>query len=919
MEQESRPEAAGQEASELLTARPAADPGRPGPGPALSTPDPKDLVPLLRDALGARADASRWRVAEGEPWCMVSPSGAREVLQGWKLHVSATMGTAGAVLQRCLPVLLDAERPFKFAITLHHVYALNSGHAPRYGAGKFLTCYPGDDEQAVELAEALHLATTGLSGPVILSDRPYRPGSIVHYRYGSFANRRVLTNDGLYRHIISSPAGEPVPDLREPRYTPPEWARCPFPAAEPAPAPSSGDRRILLGDRFAVREAIRHANKGGLYRAQDLRTGKPVVIKEARPHTVVGSDGTCAQDMLRAEARALEALAPLGVTPEVVEFFEQSGHLYLAMRDLQGPPLRRWVTDRFRQHGPRGYLPAALRLAERLVDKLQAVHETGLVLRDFTPNNVIVVDDEPWLIDFELSVRAGDTTGRLSAGTPGYAAPEQLRGSEPDQSADRFSLGATLAYVLTGADPRLPEDEPAGRPLRERLSVWLPTVTATELPASVTALITGLMDDEPANRPAPSHARTVLAAAPGLGHRSSSVEPFDGDEWQEAVDGIVDHLLATMNPDDDDALWPVPRPVNDPCNVQHGAAGVLGALTSYYRLRGGGRVAEAIGTAAEWIRRRMRQDGFRPPGLYFGRAGIAWALHDAAAALRDHPAADDAVGLAKELPTSWLSPDITHGMAGIGLTYLHFWQVTGDAEFAHRVRQCAEALLRSMRHDSDGPFWQVPEDADSIFAGQRFHGFAHGTAGVGYFLLAAGELGGAACETTAEQLARPLLQHAVVDEAGARWHSGLDTAEPLLPHWCNGSSGVGTFLVRLARLTGDTRARGMAEKAASATVEHSRTGAVGQCHGLTGNAEFVLDMADFLEEPAYVATAHRMAHAVFGRRVYRDGRTVFTDPEGHVSAEWADGVSGVLAFLLRLRYGGPRRWMADAGGWTGQR
>ena len=913
MKQESRPHAA--EANWLVTEEstsatpfPEQEAGR------RSTPD-DGLAPLLRHALGA--DAAQWQVHEDEFWCRAVPRNAAMARQGWKLHLAATVTTARSVLQRSLPVLLQARVPFKFAGTMANVYALNSGHAPRSGAGKFLTVYPRNDEESAALAESLHLATTGLSGPAILSDRPYKPGSLVHYRYGSFVDQRVLTNDGLYRDIIRGPSGEEVTDRREARYTPPDWARSPF--GETGSVPRQRQQRVLLDNRFAVRDAIRHANKGGLYRARDVRTGEDVVIKEARPHAAVGPDGTDAQDMLRAEASALEALAPLGICPRAVSLFEQGGHLFLAVEQLTGTPLRRWVFDSVRKHGTRGHLPAGLRMAEKLAAKLEDVHGAGLVLRDFNPNNVMVVDGRPWLLDFELSVPVEQPVGRLSVGTPGYAAPEQLRGSAPELPADRFSLGATILFVLTAADPMLPGDEPTGRTLRDRLALWLPTVSAVGLPDAVSALITDLMDDEPGRRPTPARARSVLARRPDRDSRHAVAEPFAGTQWQEAVDGIVGHLLATMTPEDQNSLWPVPKAVNDPCNLQHGAAGPLAALARYHRLRGGDRVGAALATAADWMRQRIERDAFRPPGLHFGRAGIAWALHDAAEALGDHEAADHAVRLAKELPTNWLSPDITHGTAGIGLTALHFWRVTGDPEFAKRARLCADALQRSALEDADGPYWQTPDDADSAFAGHRFHGFAHGTAGIAYFLLAAAELGGTPYLNAAERAARPLLRHAVVDASGARWRSGPDPASPVLPHWCNGSSGVGTFLLRLADATGDATARELAVQAAAAAVDHTWPGPVGQCHGLAGNAEFLLDMADHLDEPAYVATAHRIAHAIFARRVYRNGRAVFPDPDGGVSAEWADGIAGVLAFLLRLRYGGPRRWMADADTRAGRR
>jgi hypothetical protein len=71
---------------------------------------------------------------------------------------------------------------------------------------------------------------------------------------------------------------------------------------------------VLLNSRFVVREAIRHANKGGIYRARDIRDGTEVVTKEARPYVTVTRGGTEAQDALGVEAKMLDLLAPLGIS-----------------------------------------------------------------------------------------------------------------------------------------------------------------------------------------------------------------------------------------------------------------------------------------------------------------------------------------------------------------------------------------------------------------------------------------------------------------------------------------------------------------------------------------------------------------------------------------------------------------------------
>lgn len=278
-----------------------------------------ELASLLREALQSADTEARWMTDTDEMWCRAVPTSAAPRLQGWKLHVSATVASATAVLAKSLDVLVREESAFKFARSLDQVSALNSRATPRGSSGKFITVYPRSDADATRIARELHAATAALTGPRILSDQAYAPDSLVHYRYGAFAGRQRLSDIGLLVWYIEDPDGNPVEDERTGRYAPPSWAVSPFPAPVPVPLPApsrTASGPVLLGGRFAVREAIRQTNKGGVYRGTEVATGAPVVIKETRPHVEADATGRDVRDWLRAEARALEKLTGTGLAPE---------------------------------------------------------------------------------------------------------------------------------------------------------------------------------------------------------------------------------------------------------------------------------------------------------------------------------------------------------------------------------------------------------------------------------------------------------------------------------------------------------------------------------------------------------------------------------------------------------------------------
>ncbi|MFD0890204.1 hypothetical protein ACFQ08_37145, partial [Streptosporangium algeriense] len=335
---------------------------------------------------------------------------------------------APVTLARVADVLARHRCAFKFAATIEELAILLSREQNRGSVGKFITVYPPDDDAAVRIAEDLDRVTRGLPGPPILSDRPLRAGSLVHYRYGVFSARSLLGNDGSYESRLTAPDGTRTPDTRNAWYSPPEWAACPFPSGT-ASARTSAPEAVLLADRFVVRKALRHGSKGGVFLAEDRAEGGQVVIKQARPYLGAMLDGTDGRDLLRHEARMLDLFGPTGITARKVALFETGGNVFLAQEYLTGTSLSAWVAANRPPHPDERWHDRAMGVARRLTDLVASVHRHGYVLRDLTPGNVMVLDDDDCrLIDLEMAAVPGEEVGR--AYTLGYAPPEQVKGPQ---------------------------------------------------------------------------------------------------------------------------------------------------------------------------------------------------------------------------------------------------------------------------------------------------------------------------------------------------------------------------------------------------------------------------------------------------------------------------------------------------------
>ncbi len=914
--------------------------GRPAAGPVerlrVSPEQPsgsRDLTAVLRGVVAEWA-AGGWTVRVDDVWAHAHGP-APMPTQGWKLHVSATVLSAERTLRVCAAVLLEAGCSFKVARDLMHVEMLTDPHCPRESSGKVLTAYPGNDALAVILAHRLDAASRDGEGPRILSDRPLRPGSRVHYRYGAFTGVSLVNHDGEVTSAIVAPDSTLVVDRREAGLVAPAWAIDPFASADTgasaAPTTSAGQGapaglggpvakvapgRVLLGGRYAVREAIRHANRGGVFRATDVVTGRDVVVKQARAYVGTDRRGRDVRDRLRNEARVLELLADTGVVPELWGLFEQDGDLFIAEQDLGGSSLRSWVSAGMADGVMCRPTDETRRMLHGLALVVARAHEAGVVLRDLGPNNVVVTDDgRPVLVDLELAALVDDQEDAgIRGGTPAYSPTEQFDGCAPHPSADSYAFGATVLYAFTGEDPVLTA---AGA---STVVDWVNRgLHPHVLPDPAAVLAVAMCATEPAAR------ATVMDAVEALGRSwpaTSTLTPdrvvsltlenlrsLEEAEADAAIAALVTRLLVDVRPERRQVAGrSVFGETTLAANVQHGAAGVLGVLVQAWRAVGGDDLLDRVDAVASWLERAVEgrsSDG--PVGLYFGWSGPCWALADAGRALGDERMVERAVVHALGLRTDWPGPDVTHGIAGLGLTLAHLWQVTGDERLLTAVDGLARRLVAEAEGNGSDVRWRTPRTVASAFAGKSFYGYAHGTAGIATFLDHAHVLTHRdEFRAVAETAAGTLRRAAIHADGVVSWGSGPDEPGPGLPHWCNGSSGVATFLVR-HREPSD---QGLVHRASQAVMAAKWHSGVAYCHGLPGNADLLLDLADTLEGP-YRPWAGDLLSVMWDRRSTDGGGVGLTDDWGRITPDFNVGYGGGLSALLRLRHGGPRLWLPE--------
>jgi serine/threonine protein kinase len=96
-------------------------------------------------------------------------------------------------------------------------------------------------------------------------------------------------------------------------------------------------------------------------------------------------------------------------------------------------------------------------IMKKLLETLVYLNENRIVHRDIKPENILLKSEEDdtdfFLADFGLATFVGNPTLQLKCGSPGYVAPEILKGDMYGQAVDVFSCGVLLYILLSGRTP----------------------------------------------------------------------------------------------------------------------------------------------------------------------------------------------------------------------------------------------------------------------------------------------------------------------------------------------------------------------------------------------------------------------------------------------------------------------------------
>ncbi|WP_328328978.1 MULTISPECIES: serine/threonine-protein kinase [unclassified Streptomyces] len=260
----------------------------------------------------------------------------------------------------------------------------------------------------------------------------------------------------------------------------------------------------VFAGRYELVDPIGRGGVGAVWRAWDHRRRRYVaakVLQQSDAHTLLR--------FVREQALRIDhphVLAP-------ASWAADDDQVLFTMELVSGGSLVQVIGD----YGP---LPPRFvcTLLDQLLAGLAAVHAEGVVHRDIKPANILMEATGAGrphlrLSDFGISMRKGEprlTENNYVVGTPGYFAPEQMLGAEPDFTADLFAVGLVALYLLQGA-------RPDSRALVEYFAAHGTPGAPQGIPEPLWQVLAGLLQPDPQARFRTANgARKALATAAEL-------------------------------------------------------------------------------------------------------------------------------------------------------------------------------------------------------------------------------------------------------------------------------------------------------------------------------------------------------------------------------------------------------------------
>jgi serine/threonine protein kinase len=313
----------------------------------------------------------------------------------------------------------------------------------------------------------------------------------------------------------------------------------------------------VFAGRYELIDPIGRGGAGAVWRAWDHRRHRYVaakVLQQSDAHTLLR--------FVREQALRIDhphVLAP-------ASWAADDDKVLFTMDVVSGGSLAHLIGD----YGP---LPPRFvcTLLDQLLSGLAAVHAEGVVHRDVKPANILLeatgtARPHLRLSDFGISMRKSEprlTETNYVVGTPGYSAPEQMMGAEPDFPADLFAAGLVALYLLEG-------QKPDSKALVEHFARHGTPGAPRGVPEPLWQVLAGLLQPDPYARfrTATGARKALTAAVELLPDSATDDEPVEVFDQIGPLPSSFGPAGPVTGPRTQPQPQPLPQPQTDPGAVQ---------------------------------------------------------------------------------------------------------------------------------------------------------------------------------------------------------------------------------------------------------------------------------------------------------------------------------------------------------------
>ena len=268
--------------------------------------------------------------------------------------------------------------------------------------------------------------------------------------------------------------------------------------------PLADTGRVIAG-RYRLEAPVGRGAMGVVWRARDQLLDRDVAVKEVHiAETLTDEERANAYQRTLREAKTAARLNHPGVVT-VYDVAEDGGRPWIVMQLVSAQSLDQVLAT----SGPLSPRRAA-EVGRQLLSALSVAHAAGVMHRDVKPSNVLLTrDDRAVLTDFGIATFQGDprlTQTGMVMGSPGFTAPERIRGEDASPASDLWSLGATLFAAVEGHGPF----EKRGGAITTMSAIINEDAPPAPTAGALGPVIAALLRREPADRPDASTATQMI-------------------------------------------------------------------------------------------------------------------------------------------------------------------------------------------------------------------------------------------------------------------------------------------------------------------------------------------------------------------------------------------------------------------------